>query len=172
MKRLYYVTGTLDSVQNISRDLDVTGIDEGRMHVLGKESGQVIRAQLHATTIWEDTEIMHAGFLGALFGALGGFIIGSALVAMEPWGQQLALSVVVFSTLFCMCFGAWLGGIYGISSRNHHLQPYWKDVEDGNYLVMVDADTEVQARRVERMMEQRHREAREVGHEDGFSPFN
>ena len=86
MKRLYYVTGTLDSVQNISRDLDVTGIDEGRMHVLGKDSGPVIRAQLHATTIWEDTEIMHAGFLGALFGALGGFIIGSALVAMGTLG--------------------------------------------------------------------------------------
>ena len=66
MKRFYYLTASIDSVQHISRDLDRAGIDAGRLHVLGRDPGPLEAAKVHGTTIWEDTGIMHTGFLGAL----------------------------------------------------------------------------------------------------------
>ena len=172
MKRFYYVTASIDSVQHITRDLDQAGLGAGRLHVTGKDPGPLRRARLHATTVWEDTDIMHGGFLGALIGTLTGIVVGFALAGLDPWGQQLDLGVVVFSTLFCLCLGAWLGGIVGISSRNHHLRPFWGEVEKGQYLVMVDADNDRQARDVADLMNRRHREARQVGREEHYSPFD
>ncbi len=94
------------------------------------------------------------------------------LAGMDPWGWQLSVSVVPITTLFGLCFGAWMGGIFGISLRNHHLRPFWREVEKGQYLVMVDADDDAQAGRIVRVMKDSHGEAREVGREDSFSPFD
>ncbi|HEX5678585.1 MAG TPA: hypothetical protein VFX91_11505 [Alcanivorax sp.] len=172
MKRFYYLTASIDSVQHISRDLDRAGISAGRLHVLGRDPGPLEAAKVHGTTVWEDTEIMHTGFLGALIGAISGIVLGFMLAGMDPWGWQLSVSVVPITTLFGLCFGAWMGGIFGISSRNHHLRPYWREVEKGQYLVMVDADDDAQAGRIVRVMKDSHGEAREVGREDSFSPFD
>ena len=51
MKRLYYLTASIDSVQHISRDLDRAGIDTGRLHVLGRDPGPLEAAKVHGTTI-------------------------------------------------------------------------------------------------------------------------
>ena len=45
-------------------------------------------------------------------------------------------------------------------------------MEQGQYLVMVDADDDAQAGRIVRVMNDSHGEAREVGREDSFSPFD
>ncbi|ASK34501.1 hypothetical protein [Alloalcanivorax mobilis] len=172
MKRFYYLTDSIDSVQGISQDLDRAGVGGARVHVSGRDAGPLARARLRASTLLEDTDIMHTGFLGALFGALTGVVLGFALAGLDPWGWQLDLSVVVVTTAFCLCLGAWMGGIFGISSRNHHLRPFWAEVEKGQYLVMVDADDDRQARRIDEMMNREHREVRQVGREDHYSPFD
>ena len=46
MKRFYYLTASIDSVQHISRDLDRAGIDAGRLHVLGRDPGPLEAAKV------------------------------------------------------------------------------------------------------------------------------
>lgn len=171
MKRLYYLTDSVSSVLEITRDLEQVGIGENRLHVMGENSAVLEEAHVHTTTPWEETEIMPSGFMGAIAGLCVGLIAGFALAGADPWGLQLGGEVVVAAGAFFTCFGAWLGGILGISSRNHHLEPYVDKVREGHYLLMVDADDEHQEDRVRDIMNRRHREANEAGYEDHFSPF-
>jgi hypothetical protein len=173
MKRIYYMTRSLPSVLGISRDLHEAGVGQGRIHVTGKNVAALQVAQVNTTTLFEDTDIMHSGFVGAMYGMLAGVAVGFLLAGMDPWGSDLGSEAVIGATLFFSCFGAWLGGIHGISSRNHHIAPYMSDLErdESRYLVMVDADDERQAQRIEKVMHERHTEAREAGHEDHYSPF-
>ncbi len=173
MKRIYYMTRSLPSVLGISRDLRDVGIGEARIHVTGKNIAALQLAHVHTTTLFEDTDIMHSGFLGAMYGMGLGVIVGFMLAGMDPWGADLGTEAIIGATVFFSCFGAWLGGIRGISTRNHHLAPYLSGLEqdEASYLVMVDADDDRQLHQIERVMQERHREAREAGHEDHYSPF-
>lgn len=172
MKRFYYMTRSLSSVLGISRDLQEAGIGENRIHVMGRNAGVLQQARVPTTSMWEETDILHSGFVGALYGMGAGLVAGLLLAAMDPWNMPLGSNAVMASTAFGLCFGAWLGGIRGISTRNHHIAPYLPAVErDGDYLVMVDADDDRHVRSIETVMHTRHQEAREAGHEDHYSPF-
>ena len=172
MKRIYYLTRSLSSVLGISNDLHQAGIGDNRIHVMGNNRGVLEEAHVHTTTVLEETDIMYFGFWGAAWGAMAGLLFGLVLAGIDPWGVELGSGAVMASGLFGGCFGAWLGGIRGISSRNHHLQPYMSRVENnGEYLVMVDADNDLMARQIQTVMSGQHREARVAGQEDHYSPF-
>ena len=172
MKRLYYFTKSLTSVQGITRDLQQVGIGENRMHVMGTDTMAIAQAHVHGTTTWEETDIMHSGFMGALIGMGVGLMAGFLITVADPWGMQLESGAIIGATLFGTCFGAWLGGLRGVSSQNHHLTPYLDRVEQGDYLMMVDADDDQQAGRVEKVMKNHRHEAEEAGREEHFSPFD
>jgi hypothetical protein len=171
MKRLYYVTDSVNSVVSINEDLGRAGIGDNRVHVMGRDAAPLERAQVHTTTPWEETEIMPLGFMGAILGLTLGLLAGFGLAGLDPWGMDLGGEIIIACAAFFTCFGAWLGGILGISSRNHHIAPYMDQVEKGHYLVMVDADDEQQERQVRQVMERQHREANQAGYEDHFSPL-
>ena len=171
MKRFYYMTRSLSSVLGIHQDLEAGGIGHNRLHVMGKHNTVLHQAKVHTTTPWEETDIMHSGFVGAVGGLVTGLLLGLILVAMQPFGIVLGSVTVMASTAFFLSLGAWFGGLIGISRRNHHLQKFLPDVARGEYLVMVDVDDNDQERRVRRIMGERHREARVAGEEDGYSPF-
>ena len=172
MKRLYYFTKSLTSVQGITRDLQQVGIGENRMHVMGTDTMAIAQAHVHGTTTWEETDIMHSGFMGALIGMGVGLLAGFLIAGADPWGMQLESGAIIGATLFGTCFGAGLGGLRGVSSQNHHLTPYLDRVEQGDYLMMVDADDDQQAGRVEKVMKNHRHEAEEAGREEHFSPFD
>lgn len=171
MKRFYYLTDSVSSVLGITRDLAQVGIGGNRLHVMGRNNAVLDEAHVHTTTPWEETDIMPFGFMGALIGVGVGLLVGYGLAALDPWGVDMGGEVVIAATAFFTCFGAWLGGMLGISVRNHHLEPYLDKVRDGHYLVMVDADDEQQEGKVRDVMGHRHREANEAGREDHFSPL-
>ncbi len=172
MKRLYYFTKSLTSVQGITCDLQQVGIGENRMHVMGTDTMAIAQAHVHGTTTWEETDIMHSGFMGALIGMGVGLLAGFLIAGADPWGMQLESGAIIGATLFGTCFGAWLGGLRGVSSQNHHLTPYLDRVEQGDYLMMVDADDDQQAGRVAKVMKNHRHEAEEAGREEHFSPFD
>lgn len=172
MKRFYYMTRSLSSVLGISRDLQDAGIGENRIHVMGQNSGVLEQARVHTTTLFEETDILHYGFVGAIYGLMTGVLAGLMLAALDPWGVDLGSSTIIAATVFAACFGAWVGGIRGISTGNHHIKPYLHGVEkEGGYLVMIDADDTRQVRSIEKVMQSRHQEARQAGQEDHYSPF-
>jgi hypothetical protein len=171
MQRLYYLTDSVSSVLGMSRDLAEAGIGDNRLHVMGRNSAVLDQARVHTTTFLEETDLMPLGFTGTLAGLAFGALFGFVLAIMDPWTLELGGSAVLVGAAFFACFGAWLGGIIGISRCNHHLKPYLAHVRAGHYLVMVDVDTEEQEKRVHQVIDGLHREAQEAGREDHFSPL-
>jgi|SRR5690606_16544784 len=172
MKRIYYLTSSLPSVQGISRDLHAVGIGDNRIHVTGGDLAGLQRAHVNTAGVLEETDLMHSAFVGAMYGLVAGMLAGLMLAGLDPWGRDLGMDAIMIVALFGTCVGAWLGGIRGISSRNHHIAPYLAHVEQGSdYLVMVDADDEQQLDAIERVMQERHREARQAGREEHYSPL-
>ena len=171
MKRFYYMTQSLPSVTGINQDLAAEGIGPNRISVMGRDVAELERAHVHAVSPWDQTDVMHSGFLGAAVGLVIGLLVGLALMAIDPFGMSMNMWAVWIAGAFFLFHGAWFGGLVGLSRRNHHMLRYLTEVERGNYLVMVDADDEDQARRVHRVMSAKHREATVAGEEDGYSPF-
>lgn len=173
MKRLYYVTRSLPSVLGISRDLHEVGIGDNRIYVSGRNVAALRSANVHTAGVLEETDLMHSGFVGAMYGTALGMLAGFMLAGMDPWATDLGSETVMGMTAFGLCFGAWLGGIRGISLRNHHLLPYLPRLEqdENGYLVMVDVDTDVQVQQIERVMRERHQEAQQAGREEHYSPL-
>ena len=85
MKRLYYFAKSLTSVQGITTDLRQAGIGENRLHVMGNDSSAMAQAHVHTATPWEETDIMHSGFVGALGGMAAGLVVGFMLAGADPW---------------------------------------------------------------------------------------
>lgn len=172
MKRIYYLTSSLPSVQGISRDLHAVGIGDNRIHVTGGDVAGLQQAHVNTAGVLEETDLMHSAFVGAMYGLGAGVLVGFMLAGMDPWGRDLGTETIMGVTVFGICVGAWLGGIRGISSRNHHLEPYLARVEQGrSYLVMVDVDDERQLDAIERVMQEKHREAQQAGREEHYSPL-
>lgn len=172
MKRYYYFTDSVGSVVDISKDLSHAGVGENRIHVMGGNRGELELAHVHTTTPWEETDLMHWGFIGIIGGIIVGFLFGVVLAGVNAFGLQNATAeVVIVTTALLAAFGGWFGGIIGLQVRNHHIAPYLNKMRDGQYLVMVDADSDVQEETVREVIARRHSEAREAGHEDHYSPL-
>ncbi len=172
MKRLYYFTKSLASVRGITNELQQAGIGENHLQVMGNDTMASAKAQVHGATPWEETDIMHSGFIGALAGMGIGVLAGFLLAGMDPWGVNLDSGAIIGATLFGTCFGAWLGGLRGVSSQNHHLTPYMERVMEGDYLMMVDADDDIQAGKIEKVMAGHRHEAEVAGRDERFHPFD
>ncbi len=171
MKRFYFLTQSLPSVTGINHDLAAAGIGSNRMSVIGPDTAELERAQLQVPSLWSQTDIVYAGFWGGVIGVVIGALVGFMLMAADPFGLPLNAWAVWITAAFSGAHGAWMGGLVGISRRNHHLLRYLAEVEQGRYLVMVDADDDDQARRVTRVMNEKHREARQAGMEENYSPI-
>ena len=170
MYRVYYLVRSLDQVKVALNGLKCARVGANRVHVMARDNGELASEGIHATTPWEDTNIMTTGFYGALIGAGIGLLVGWALASIDPWGVQIGFFGVLLSILFFGAHGAWAGGIRGISHSNYHLKPYLKDIRRGRYLILVDVDREEQRARVHQALD-RSLNADRQDDEGSFSPL-
>lgn len=165
MYRIYYLVPNLQQVRTALGRLDHAGFGGDRVHVMARDNGELERLGINSTTPWEDTELMADGYSGATRGFFIGLIAGYALAFADPWGIDAHLGIWALTALFFTCFGAWVGGLRGISHPNHHLEPYIQSVKSGNYLVIVDVDRRIQRNQVHKALDdfidirQHHEEA-------------
>ena len=153
MFRVYYLVRSLDQVKVAVNTLTRAHIGNNRIHVITRDNGELTRQGIHATSPWEDTNIMITGFYGAMVGALIGLLAGWALSVIDPWGVEIGVWGVIIAVLFFGAHGAWAGGLRGISHTNDHIKPYLKEIKRGRYLIMVDADHEEQRLQVHRLLD-------------------
>lgn len=146
MRRLYYVASDLETTQRISDELHQAGISDWNFHVLAKDEDGLYRHHIHSATPLHQLDIIHTGERWGLVGGLIGLTIGLLihLSAALPWTTSL-FDVFLF-TLVSGMFGAWQGGMVGLTRENYKIEPFHRDIEAGRYLVMVDVKTDNKAR--------------------------
>lgn len=159
MKRLYYLTDTLNSVSQISDDLHNNGVTDWHIHVLSKDEAGLYHRHVHSAHMFQQNDVIHSGELGAILGGtislLTVFVLHNVLPFIsEPVPPMILLFVAVVLTLF----GAWSGGLVGAMRENYKVAQFHDDIEQGKYLIMVDV-LKPQEQKVRQQLRQYHPEA-------------
>lgn len=138
MKRLYYLTRDIDSLDDISDRLHKAGVTDWNFHVLGKNKSELHRHHLHATNPLHEYDIVRSGERGVLFGVA----LSIAVLAFMNFGLGITLHwmVAVALVAFITLFSTWLGGMIGLSTENYKIRRFHDKIEQGFMLLMVDVE--------------------------------
>ena len=160
MKRLYFITDTLDSTESISNDIHKLGITDYNFHVMSRNEAGLYKRHIHSSNIYHDNNIVRQAERGGLFGALLGAL--TIVISIFAFGFEINFLATLGLIGFLMFSGSWLGGFVGIHQENYKIEKFHDSIEQGKYLVMVDV-TPDRMHLVEDMMITRHAEARHGG---------
>lgn len=170
MKRIYYLFDGTMPARGITDDLLATGMDNGQLHFLNRDFQKLDSLNVHRTNIFEEKDIGHSGLYGALAGLACG-VLFSVILGATSLGEYLNLQILLFVWMIFTFFGAWAGGIVGISKENHHIERFHDAIEHGETLLMVDAYDEKEEEKAKDIMYKKHREATYQGEDPHYHEF-
>lgn len=171
MKRLYYLTDSIDSTESISNDLHRLGITDWNLHVLSKDDDGLFRHHIHGANTLQRLDVIHSGEQGALIGIAIGLCAGTALMLGKPFGLELGLIAIAAIVIVFTLFGTWVGGMVGLTHESYKIKRFHNDLEAGRYLIMVDFRKK-QEQQVKDLMDKHHQEALFVGQDTSWiNPF-
>lgn len=171
MKCYYYLSPNLASTEHIAEDLHQSGVSDWFMHIVSKDEAGLSRKQLHSSNYLETLDLIRHGLIGAVSGLVTGLGLAVLLTVFNPFGIEISLLAYFGIVLLLTCFGAWQGGLVGISVENKKIQRFHDEIEKGKYLILVYAHRSKE-NGVEQMMNKLHPEARLVGIDAQFyNPF-
>jgi len=167
MKRLYYVTSRIDSVEQIAKDMHREGISDWHFRVLSKDRQGLYNHHIHSTNYLHEFDLLHGALRGAIIGVVVGLLL--CLIVNQLAGYPaLSLQLLV---LIGALFGTWLGALIGMSHENYKVARFHDDIEAGRYLIMVDVDQK-QVTTIKQIMASYHPEANSCGEESTLvNPF-
>lgn len=142
MRRLYFMADNVEDAGAICAALRHEGISDWHLHVLAKDEAGLYTHKIHsANPLIHQLDVVHTGARFALVGAGVGLALGliawslsSAGVLSLPIGGFIVLAL----TLLGLCFGAWEGGMVGLTREHYKIERFHSDIEAGKYLLMVD----------------------------------
>ena len=172
MKRLYYLTGTLNSVTQIIDDLHHAGISDWHLHVLSRNEAGLYHRQVHSANLFQKNDVLHSGELGAFTGGIVGLIVATLLELWNPLNLNPSLPMLVFITGLFTLFGAWSGGLAGVTRENYKTARFHDELKRGRHLIMVDVSKQ-QEKVVRYHLSQYHPEASMAGEDTTLTlPFS
>ncbi|WAJ69592.1 hypothetical protein [Catenovulum adriaticum] len=159
MKRLYFIVDHLKHTESISDDIHKAGISDWHFHVLSKDESGLYRRHVHTANIYHRNDLVHSGQRGLIFGVLFGILL---LLGLHFFNIELPQYIPLIFFVMASCFGAWLGGFYGIQMNNYQLKRFEAEIDKGKYLIFIDV-TRKNQQQVKALMHQYHPEAKEMG---------
>lgn len=140
MRRLYFLTGSIDSARRITDELLLDRIPESHIHIVTHT--EELPDDLPEATSNELSDFYPGLFKGLGLGALAG-LAAAVTLTFIPWfgitfemlfNTPFLLAIIAFGALL----GAFGGAITGISVPNHSLDRFERDLDDGKILLIVD----------------------------------
>ncbi|MEN8261028.1 MAG: hypothetical protein ABFS02_10655 [Pseudomonadota bacterium] len=159
MKRMYYLTPNLDSTEQISKDLHEEGITDWNFHVHSKDEAGLYKRHIHSANYIHKLDIVRYGERGAVLGFLISLGAVAYVMTAQPFGPDGggALAYVAICG-FLTLFGAWVGGLAGLTHENQKIAMFHDEVERGKYLLLIDVRTD-EEEKVKTLMMRKHPEA-------------
>ncbi len=141
MKRLYYLTDNIEAAEQLSERLHKDGITDWNFHVLGKDKANIVKHHLHSTTPLQELDIIRSGERGVITGLAVGMLFVAVMMMTSNFGQNVHWLWLAAAVGFFASFGAWVGGLIGISSVNYKIKKFHNHIEVGQYLLLIDVET-------------------------------
>jgi hypothetical protein len=146
MRRLYYLADDLETTRLVSEALHAEGIRDWNFHVLARDEAGLYQHSIHAATTYQQLDVIHTGERWAVGGAVIAGIAAAFCYYVQPFPFEVDTLAAVLFTLLGGFFGAWQGGMVGLSRENYKIAPFHDDIDAGRYLIMVDVQKEMRAR--------------------------
>lgn len=159
MQRIYYLTDTLDSAEQISEDLHGAGITDWNFHVLSKDEAGLHRRHIHSANYIHKLDTIRDAERGALIGFACGLAGIFYLASAQTFGPNPSMMAHFTILLTLTLFGAWTGGLVGTGIENQKIRPYHDLLEAGQHLILIDVKSGG-VEQVKALMAAKHPEAR------------
>lgn len=159
MRTLYYLMGKLDTATAVAQTLREFNIDDNGYYIVSKDHDGLKRRKLHDASVLDETDLIHSGLRGALIGGLAGLLFALWFVLVEPFGLTLNLWGFLLLALFVGHFGAWVGGMVGLSHESYKLTPFHDAIARGKYLMVINLREPSKARKLKEVIHSRHPDA-------------
>ncbi len=142
MQRLYYLADDVDVTERVSEALHKEGTSDWNFHVLAKDEAGLCTHHVHRATPYQQLDVVRTGERWGLIGAAIGLLAGLVCFAWQPLPWETNTVMVVMMMLIGGFFGAWQGGMVGLTRESYKIAPFHDDIEAGRYLIMVDVKRE------------------------------
>lgn len=136
MKRLYFISHSLDGAEAISNDVHRVGISDYNFHVMSRNEAGLYKRHIHSSNIYHDNNIVRQAERGALFGAVFGVCM--FMIASTMFNMSVSFLATIGMIGFMVFIGSWLGGFIGMHQENYKIAKFHDYLEQGKYLVMID----------------------------------
>ena len=154
MRRLYFLVDDVEMTEQVSDTLHRAGISDWNFHAIARDSAGLYRHHIHTATPYQQRDLVHTGARWALVATITGLIVSATMKSFQPLPFTIEWVMVVLFALFCGCFGAWVGGLVGLSRENYKLAPFHEHLVAGKTLVLVDVPA-AQMAETRRLMRER-----------------
>lgn len=142
MKRLYFLSPSLESTTAIVEELHTLGINDRDIHVVGKNHTGMANNHVHEASVLQTSDVIPALERGAAIGVTSGLLAGLVAVSFPPAGLILGGGAVLGMGLFGAGFGAWVSSMIGVSVPNETVEQYEQAIEKGQFLLILDIPKE------------------------------
>lgn len=161
MRRLYFLTGNLDSTEQISNDIHRAGITDWHFHVISKDEAGLYRRKIHGANLILKHDVIRFAERGAMAGFVIGLVVTGFVMGAQPFGP--GISGLAYAAIFAVVtlFGTWVGGLTGLATENQAIARFHSDIDAGQYLILIDVRKE-QENAIRELMATQHSEARLV----------
>jgi hypothetical protein len=159
MRTLYYLTSSIDTAEAMVATLRSLNIDDNGYYIVSRNHDAVRRHHLHDASAMEETDLIHSGERGAIIGGLCGLLFALWIAVAQPLGLQMGLGAFLFVSATIGCFGAWVGGMVGISHEHYKLTPFHDAIAAGKFLMVITVREDAKARQVKEYMYRQHPDA-------------
>jgi hypothetical protein len=135
-RRLYFLLPDVESARRTADDLLLARVEDRHMHFLARRGTDL--AELHEAGYLIKTDFVHGAGVGLGLGALGGAMLGAALVLYTIEGTHPHPLAFFIAVLLGALIGTWVASMVGASVPNSKLSQFQREIELGKLLLMVD----------------------------------
>ncbi|MCL6269445.1 hypothetical protein M3P05_05735 [Sansalvadorimonas sp. 2012CJ34-2] len=155
MKRLYYLTRSVEEADRLVKDLYRYGVGEWHIRGLSQDDAGLYHHHIHPANFFQRYDLVHLGERGAIAGFLISLLWSLGVHFMHLIPASFGTAETMFTILIFTLFGAWSGGLVGISRLNYRISRFSEDIASGACLVLVDTPRN-QSHKIAQMVEKKH----------------
>jgi len=137
MKRYFYISDDLDEFRALQEKLEQRGVSKAQIHVISNSDDEVEKHNLNQVYSWFKTDVMHAAYVGVVFGVL----FAAICLAIAYWmGLQdyIGWAPFLFLALVMIGFSTWEAGFIGTQIPNRIFRRFQSVLDNGNHIMQVD----------------------------------
>ncbi|OUS10234.1 hypothetical protein A9Q89_11555 [Gammaproteobacteria bacterium 53_120_T64] len=137
MDRYFFISGDLDDMDLVEKELENAGVTTAQIHVLSRDDDGVARRNLHQVNAFMKTDVVRSTLRGASLGVLA----ASCVLLFAHYSsatQSIGWLPFVFLSIVLLGFCTWEGGFFGFQVPNAQFKQFEEVLSQGWHVFFVD----------------------------------